>query len=109
MSPEPKNLHTFVEEISANSNNGKAICNFRRVPSIISMYRSMVAYKNVAGLPNVLTPEVSVENSNNKLSFSFKSNEINDFKQFSDCIKRNCQKTVSIKENAKKDKVLVKL
>lgn len=103
------NLHSFVQCLS-NGVNGKVICHYKRVPTIIDIYNGMVAYKNLVGLSSIMIPSVNVDTSNNRMSFHFRSEDISDFKQFSDCIKRHCKvKKVSIRENTRSQSVIVRV
>lgn len=109
MSSKEMNLHSFVQHLS-DGVNGKVICHYKRVPTLIDIYNGMMAYKNLVGLSDIIIPEVTVDISNNKLTFRFRSEDISDFKQFSDCIRKySGAKRISIRENTRKQMVTVRV
>jgi len=102
------NLNNFVNAI-ANDNEQqiKDLCNYKRIHTIINIYNSMVAYKNITGDGNLIVPSMSTD-TNDKLSLSFEMNSIVDFKGFSSCIEKYCASGVSITNLGNKS-VIVKV
>ena len=93
-------LQLFVQSISNVSNGGKDLFHYKCTPTMISMYNSMVAYKNITKGEAVVIPSAKVD-TNHRISFEFNGSGISDLGQLVTCIKKNSTKAPQIRENVK--------
>jgi hypothetical protein len=93
-------LQDFVKNISNASTGGKELFHYKCTPTMISMYNSMVAYKNVTKREAVVIPSAKVD-TNHRISFEFCGADVSDLGQLVSCIKKNSTKPPQIRENVK--------
>lgn len=100
------NIHTFVQKISGGESVDRRLCHYKRVPSLISIYHCLVAYKNLVGSKDMIVPTADINKS--KITYTFNVSFIPDFEQFSKCVKKYCKSPI-IQQNNKNNTIIVKV